>query len=367
MFITKYTQFIVAVLILIMPMSLWADELALKDSAPKSYFVKKGDTLWDISGVFLKQPWLWPKLWRLNPEVSNPHLIYPGEELRLVFDEKGEPMLIRGKPELKWSPKVRQQLKEQQPISTLPLHLIAPYLKYDMLATEQQLESSAYILSNEEGTKYSADGLKLFAKGKINVGHSYAIYKKGDEVIDPESDNSLGFHLILVGTAKAMASNNEEENTPATLYVENAKQEIDMGDYVMPINEKLLLPSIFMISPVAEGTEGLILKSFSGLREFGKLDVILINRGEEHGITPGNVFTVKRLPPGVIETSDGPVLYEDASMWHRLLSTEEKSDFNMPVEAIGEMMVFKVYEKASLALILRSTKPLRMQDTVGAP
>ena len=78
-----------------------ADELTLNKNAPKSYIVKKGDTLWDISEIFLNQPWLWPKLWRLNPDINNPHLIYPGDELRLVFDEKGQPMLVRGKPELK--------------------------------------------------------------------------------------------------------------------------------------------------------------------------------------------------------------------------------------------------------------------------
>ena len=125
---------------LFVPTSLWADELTLNKSAPKSYIVKKGHTLWDISGVFLTQPWLWPKLWRLNPEVSNPHLIYPGEELRLVFDENGEPMLVKGKPKLKWSPKIRKQLKDQNPISTLPLHLISPYIKYDSIATEDMLE-----------------------------------------------------------------------------------------------------------------------------------------------------------------------------------------------------------------------------------
>lgn len=93
---------------LLIPFASVADVLTLKKNAPKSYTVVKGDTLWDISGIFLNQPWLWPKLWRLNPEINNPHLIYPGDVLRLVFDEKGQPMLVKGKPELKWSPKLER-------------------------------------------------------------------------------------------------------------------------------------------------------------------------------------------------------------------------------------------------------------------
>lgn len=352
---------------LFVPTSLWADELTLNKSAPKSYIVKKGDTLWDISGVFLTQPWLWPKLWRLNPEVSNPHLIYPGEELRLVFDENGEPMLVKGKPKLKWSPKIRKQLKDQNPISTLPLHLISPYIKYDSIATEDMLDEMAYVLSNESGYKFSADGLKIFVKGDIAIGQSYAIYKKGDEIIDPENEDSLGFHLILVGTAQAQKASDLANNIPGTLYIENAKQEIKSGDYVLPIDEQQLLPSIFEMNVVSENKNGSIIKSLNNLREFGKLDIVMINRGVAHNVGAGDIFTVKRLPPGVIETSNGPVIYEDASMWNRLMSSEEKSDFKMPKESVGEMMVFRVYERVSLALVLRSTKPLHIQDTIGAP
>ena len=139
------------ILSLSLSMFVMADELTLNKNAPKSYIVKNGDTLWDISGIFLKQPWLWPKLWRLHPDINNPHLIYPGDELRLVFDEKGQPMLVRGKPELKWSPRARMQLKDQSAISTLPLKVIAPYIKYDSIITEDEIEKLPYILGNDEG------------------------------------------------------------------------------------------------------------------------------------------------------------------------------------------------------------------------
>ena len=109
-----------------------ADQLKINDDAPKSYIVKKGDTLWDISSVFLNQPWLWPKLWQLNPEINNPHLIYPGDVISLIFNENGEPSLVlkssTGKPSYKWSPKIRQTNKEDSAIRTLPLEVIAPFI-----------------------------------------------------------------------------------------------------------------------------------------------------------------------------------------------------------------------------------------------
>ena len=139
-----------------------ADELTLNKNAPKSYIVKKGDTLWDISGIFLNQPWLWPKLWRLNPDINNPHLIYPGDELRLVFDEKGQPMLVRGKPELKWSPRARVQLKDQSAISSLPLDVISPYIQYGSVLSEDEIEKLPYVLGSDEGYKSSIDGFNVY-------------------------------------------------------------------------------------------------------------------------------------------------------------------------------------------------------------
>lgn len=364
--ITQYLKmFLLGVCLL--PWMLAADELALNEDAPKSYIVQKGDTLWDISGIFLKQPWLWPKLWRLNPEVSNPHLIYPGEELRLVFDEKGEPMLVKGKPELKWSPQVRKQLKDQNPITTLPLHIIAPYIKYDSIATEAELATMPYVLGNEHGYKSVGEGIKLYVKGELEVGRSYAIYQKGEEIIDPETDEFLGFHLILVGTARGLRTGSEDNNEPGTLYLSNAQREVHGGDYVLPINEEQLLPAVFMMQAVSTDINGVIIKSLNELREFGKFDVVMINRGLAHDIKAGDVLLAKRPSPGVVETADGPVNYEDASLWSRLTSSEKGSDFKMPLEDIGTMMVFRTYENVSLALILRSTQSLQLQDKISAP
>ena len=359
-------KLLVVVFILMWSTLVAADELKLNQDAPKTYVVKKGDTLWDISEIFLNQPWLWPKLWRLNPEVNNPHLIYPGDVLRLVFDENGQPMLVKGKPELKWSPKVRTQLKDQSPISTLPLHIIAPYIKYDSLLTEQQLVGLPYVIGSEDGYKSSVDHIKVYVNGDLDIAKSYAVYEKGDEVIDPETDEVLGRHMVLVGSGKSLRKGDQQQTEPATLFLEGVKREVRAGAVVIPVNEGQLYPSYFTMQAVDPSVRGAIIKSTIDVREFGKLDIVMINRGLNHAVKQGDVMSVKRTSPSIIETGRGPQYTEDSSKWNRL-GGNESSDYKMPEEAIGEMMVFRVYDQVSIALILNSQKPLRLQDIVTAP
>ncbi|MGJ8694058.1 MAG: LysM peptidoglycan-binding domain-containing protein [Thalassotalea sp.] len=359
-------KILIIILSFLIPLVSVADVLTIKKSAPQTYVVKKGDTLWDISGIFLKEPWLWPKLWRLNPNINNPHLIYPGDELRLVFDEQGQPMLVKGKPELKWSPKVRTSLKDQNAIATLPLSVIAPFLKYDSVLTEQQIEDSPYVIGSDEGQKSSIDGFKVYVNDDLKLGHGYGFYIKGAELIDPETGESLGYQGVLVGSGKVISVGNMAEKEPSTVYIDNAIQEIRSGALVLPVNEGQMYPSYFSMQSVSEGVSGRIIASSIGVREFGKLEIVIVNRGKEQNIKQGDIFSVKRTSPGVLETNNGPVYTKDASRWSRLASADD-SDYKMPKESLGTSMVFKVYDKVSLALILKSSKPLRLNDIVEAP
>ncbi|MDG1752691.1 MAG: LysM domain-containing protein [Thalassotalea sp.] len=351
---------------LILPLSVIADELQLAQNAPKSYVVKKGDTLWDISAKFLQQPWLWPKLWRINPEIENPHLIYPGEALNLVFDEHGQPMLVKGKPAMKWSPKVRTSLKDQNPVETISLNVLSPFVKYDTVLSEADLESGPYILGSDEGYKSSVDGVKLYVNGDLSVGKSYGVYQKAEAIISPTTEQVIGYHARLVGTGKAIRQGDKVTKTPATIYVEGAVREIRAGDIVKPVNEGQMLPSFFTMQAANSSVKGEIIKASNGMREFGKLEVVFIDQGDSHGIKQGDVLSVNRLSPGVVETNDGPVYTTDASRWNRM-ANDASSDYQMPEEAIGKMMVFKVFEQVSMAIILSSEKPLKLQDSVTAP
>jgi LysM domain-containing protein len=343
-----------------------ADELTLQKNAPTSYVVKKGDTLWDISAIFLKQPWLWPKLWRLNPEINNPHLIYPGDELRLVYDEKGQPMLVKGKPELKWSPKARIQLKEQSPVSIISLSEIAAYIRYENLFTQQQVDNLPYVLGSNEGHKSSVESFKVYVKGNLVVGNAYGLYDKGEKIIDPQTQELLGYYAKFLGTGKAVTAGNIENKIPATLYVDSVKQEIHSGVLVMPINDGQLLPAYYTMQAADKNIDGKIISAATGNREFAKLDVVMINRGQQDSVNLGDIMSINRQSPNVIETADGPIYSKDASSWNRLAKSAD-SDYEMPTETIGKVMIFKLYDKVSMGLILTTQKPVRLQDTVAAP
>ena len=347
-----------------------ADQLKINDNAPKTHIVVKGDTLWDISAIFLKQPWLWPKLWRLNPEISNPHLIYPGDIITLIFDDKGEPMLVleqvKVKASYKWSPKIRQKSKNDMAIRLLPLEVIAPFIKYDHLFSAEQLEKFPYVIGSDEGYKSSVNGFKVYVNKNLDLAKTYAIYNKGEEVIDPETHDSLGFYVDLVATGQALRIGNQDKNEPATLKVSTAKREIRSGNIVVPVHDGQMFPSVFTMKAADKSLRGAIIKASSDGREFGKLEVVMINRGTDHQVSVGDVMAIKRLSPGVVDTSTGPEYTIEASRWNRL-RTSDGSDYKMPEELLGELMVFKVYQQASMALILRTEKPARLEDVVTAP
>ena len=363
-----FKKVIVMIISLLLPLLAYADELKLRDGAPKSYVVKKGDTLWDISGIYLKQPWLWPKLLRLNPEVSNPHLIYPGDEIRLVYGENGEPMLVKsnGKPQLKWSPQSRTTLKDQSPISTLPLHVVAPFIRYDSILTNEQLDNLPYVIGSDHGNVSSLDGAKVYVNGDLSKGKSYAIYLKGDEILDPETEKPLGYHLVLVGSGKALRSGNMAEKVPSTIYLEGAVREVRPNAIVLPVNDGQLYPSYFTMQAADPMIKGSIIKATSDNREFGKFEVVMINKGAQDAVKQGDVLTIKRKSPAVVETENGPVYTTDTSKWYKI-GGDDTSDYKMPEEPIGQMMVFRVYDQVSMALILKTQKPLRLADSVSAP
>lgn len=360
-------KILLLIICVILPLgSAFADQLTLQNNAPKTYVVKKGDTLWDISAVFLKQPWLWPKLWRLNPEINNPHLIYPGDELRLVFDEQGQPMLVKGKPELKWSPKIRKKLRDQSPVSIVSLSEIAPYIRYENLFSQQQIDELPYVLGNNEGQKSSLNSFKLYINSDLVVGNTYGIYYKGEEIIDPQSQKLIGYYAKFVGTGKAIKTGDMANKVPATLYVESVKQEVRSGALIMPVNDGQLLPAYYTMQSADPSISGKIIKSASGNREFAKFDVVMINKGQQDGVRLGDILTINRQSPSIIESSEGPVYTKDASRWNRFTNSED-SDYKMPVETIGNIMIFKIYERVSMGLILTTQKPVRLQDTVTAP
>ncbi|GHF90301.1 LysM peptidoglycan-binding domain-containing protein [Thalassotalea marina] len=357
---------ILALVLAVTSKNLHADELRLVENAPTSYVVVKGDTLWDISAKFLKDPWLWPKLWRINPEVENPHLIYPGDQLKLVYDASGQPMLVKGKPNFKLSPHIRTTLKDKMPIETISLETLAPFLNYDAVLSSLEVEASPYVLGGDKGHKNSMEGGKIYVTGDLEVGRSYAVYQKQEEIISPDSEEVLGYHARLVATGKAIHQGDMAQQQPSTIYVDNAIREIKAGYIVKKLDSEQMLPAFFTMQAANDNIAGQIIKSTNDVREFGKFEVVFIDKGHSAGVKQGDIFSISRKSPGVVETADGPVYTADASRWHRMATVTE-SDYDMPSEPIGKLMVFNVFEQVSMALVLKTHQPLRVLDTVASP
>ena len=176
----------------------------------------------------------------------------------------------------------------------------------------------------------------------------------------------LGYNIRLVGTGKASKTGDMSKKQPSTIYLDGAKREIRSGAFVLPVNDEQQYPSIFTMQAASEEIKGLIVSSVTGLREFAKLDVVMINKGSSQSVKTGDVLTVSRKSPSVVETDNGPQYTSDTSRWNRM-ANDSNSDYDMPAEDIGKVMVFRVYDKVSMAIILQSEKPLRVLDGVAAP
>lgn len=349
-----------------------ADVLKIKKDAPKQYVVKKGDSLWDISGIYLDEPWLWPELWQMNPQIDNPHLIYPGDALALIYDADGNPRLVINKAYRKLSPQGRITPKGLNAITTLPLQMIKPYLSYEQAINSDDIKNMPYVLGANENTKTQTLGHILYVKGDLKVHGAYAIYNEGEPYRDLNTGEVLATRASYVGMARAFRSGDESNGVPSSLRVESVKREIKQGDFLMPAMEGQLLPAYFDIHRPLEPVEGQVIASPRQVREFSTMDVVVLNLGSEQNIEPGHVLDLERESPTVIDGPRGPRYPEDSSKFEKLLSDasqlfsnkadEDNTTWKMPKEKVGELIVFKVYDKVSYALITKNQHPIRVGD-----
>ncbi|WP_088965600.1 LysM peptidoglycan-binding domain-containing protein [Vogesella sp. LIG4] len=320
-----------------------ADTLQLRADAPQRYVVKKGDTLWDISGKYLKSPWKWPQLWRMNrEEIKNPHWIYPGDVLYLEY-VNGRPVLrIGSNRTVKLSPQVRStQLDEA--ITMIPAKVIEPFLKRPLLVDDEAAyEKSPRIVATQENRVILSTMDPAYATG-ITSGGTWQAYRLGRPVIDPDTKEVLGREAVYGGDLQV-----RKLAEVSTLEVANVEEEILIGDHLAHKNEKEVQQYI-PHEPPAE-LKGKIVQSVSGVNEIGQLYSVVINRGQREGVEVGHVFGIYRAPKIVSVENEG-----------------KKQDLAMPTEKIGNMIVYRVFQKASYALVMNTSQPVFVGDKVAAP
>lgn len=344
--------------------SAWADTLTLKPGHPETYVVKKGDTLWDISALFLDDPWRWPTLWGANPQIANPHLIYPGDRLTLVFID-GVPRLVR-KAVVNMSPEMGIQPKDGA-VPAVPLSLIEPYLSFQRVVTEEQLKGTPRVIAAERNGAGFVKGDVLFVNDKLELGQRYGVYRNGRPLYDVDGETLLGLEMILTATGQAT-----ESGTTSRLSLLSSRQEVMSGELVMPISEATMLPAYFMPRPAPEGVDGNIIASDAKITEIGALQVAIINKGTSEGVQPGHVFAIHH--PGetvVVDESDEDKPYsleEDSSAYDKVMALmADGRTIELPKVYRGELMVFKAYDNVSMALIVNSRRSARIDDLITTP
>tara|TARA_B100000700_G_scaffold45101_1_gene47014 strand:- start:316 stop:1443 length:1128 start_codon:yes stop_codon:yes gene_type:complete len=354
-----------------------ADVLTVKENAPEQYVVEKGDTLWDISAIYLDKPWLWPELWQMNPQIDNPHLIYPGDTLYLVYDAQGRPRLVMERPEnyQKLTPHGRKTMKSDSAIPTISLELLRPFLTYEQALSEEQIAAQPYVLGANENVKRPTKGHILYVKGDLERNRNYAIYHKDDPYIDPQTEEVLGYEVKLVATARAFRSGDFDNGVPASVFVNDVKREINAGDFLLPVSEGQSLPAFFKMRRPDKDIDGEIIASTNELREFSKMDIVVLNRGLTDEVKAGHMFDIRRQSPTVVDGDDGPSYKEDASTYEKVASNIEESfnfeedgdntTWHMPKEKVGELMVLKVQDRVSYAIVTKTLRPIRVGDVVS--
>ena len=330
---------------LLVSLGVYATDVALKADHPDEYVVQKGDTLWDISGRFLEKPWLWPEIWHANPQIANPHLIYPGDRLSLVYvDGQARLMLNRGKGgTVKLSPEVRSTALDDA-IPAIPLEDINAFLSRSRIVGSGELEEAAYVLAGAHGHVVTGAGDELHGRGALPEGErNFGVFRKGQSYIDPETGELLGIEAREIGAVKLQSV----EGDVSTFAINRSREEIRGADRLLPVQEQKINATFFPSSPEKE-VNGVIMAVEGGVTQVGRLDVVALNRGTRDGLEAGNVMAIMKRG----EVARDPVTNEQVQL---------------PDARAGLLMVFQPYEKMSLALVLNASQPLTVMDKVTNP
>jgi LysM repeat protein len=324
----------------------------LNANAPQSYVVQRGDTLWDISAKFLRDPWLWPEIWHVNPDIANPHLIYPGDTLKLVYGSAGRPeiQLIPGNA-VRVSPLVRTSALEG-PIATIPYRAIASFLGRPSLLSKEDLESAPKIAVVRDNHLVASLSDSVYVKNMQEHGPGrYSIVRVGEELKDPETGRVMGY----MGTyAASVRFDQVSDQVSKGLLVESTREAV-AGDPLFAEDVQVPSSDIIPHAPPADFT-GQIMAVVDGVSQIGQYHVVAVNRGSQQGLEVGHVLAIDQkgevVPDGSCKTFG---------------RTSCRGTVTLPSERAGTLLIFKTYDNMSYGLVVETTVPVRVADHVRTP
>ena len=368
-----------------------ADAGALKEDAPDRYIVVPGDTLWSISGRFLKDPWKWPEVWKMNQEqIKNPHRIYPGDIV--VLDRSGQEAqlrLIQGQvagaavSTVKLSPRMRVEPLKDAAIPAIPRSAIEPFLSRPLVVGETELDDLPFILATEENrVAIGAGSVAYVEKLAKEMGNTFQVFRRGDALVDPETNELLGYLAIYLGEARVLKFADQ-----STVEITKSQQEIYVGDRLLPSSKEL---PTFSYVPRAPGkpVRGRIVSTYGNLGETGPAGIVALSKGTKDGLEVGHVLAILRSQSTAryetrmaplygrqgLTLSDSPRTYyaeqltsRDSSLFEGGQPIRPEDAAKLPDERYGLVMVFRTFDRAAFGLVMQATRPVAVNDVVINP
>jgi hypothetical protein len=352
--------------------------IAVRPDSPASYSVKQGDTLWDIAGRFLEQPWQWPQVWQVNPQIQDPDLIYPGDTITLSYVE-GRPVLSvnrqngsaastqtsasasvpTGIRTERRSPTVRRD-ELVSPIPAIPLDRINAFLSKNSVMPTEEFGKAAYLLGERQGKTLMGTGDEVYARGEwINGVITYDIVRAGRTLTDPDSGDVLGIEALMVGSATITGYNADR----ALMRIDSIVMDGRVGDRLVP-RQTAVLKASYLPQPPAFDVNAAIVSIGTGNVIGGQYDTLVLNVGSVAGLVPGNLLSVQQ-PSVVLEDEVGQM-----NAWQRLRSAfSSKGDdiVEFPGKNIASVLIYRVYDHASLGFVLNSSESISPEDRVVTP
>ncbi len=323
----------------------------LASGAPDEYIVKVGDTLWDISATFLRDPWYWPEVWYVNPQVENPHLIYPGDVLALVMIDGQQRITNVRASAYRLSPQARATPLTES-ITSIPYEQIDAFLSKGIVLEKDQIGQLPYILATRGDHMMASAGNDVYIRGgePVATGTRYSVVHVGEALTDPDDGNLIGYQGIYVGEG-ALARGGD----PATVSLSDTNREALEGDRLVP--ETVDIPLNFFPKAPDIDVNGQIISVVDGVSIIGSHQVVVMNRGARHGLAPGDVLSVYQSGETVRDRYAG----------HSFGSFGAKEKVKLPDEQAGTIMVFKVYDRIGYGLVMRATSDIHVLDAVRNP
>ena len=356
----------------------------LAENAPERYTVVEGDTLWNIAGRFLKQPWRWTELWKINQaQIKNPNRIYPGDVLVLDRSQQEAELRVLRLETVRVEPKVRVEPLEKNAVPGISPTVIEPFLSKPLVVGATELDSAARIVGTIENRVTLGAGDVAYVRGLSKErGSVWQLFRRGDALIDPETKQSLGYTAIYLGEARV-----REFGDISTIEITRSTQEIYKEDRLIPAGNQAPTFEYLPHAP-QKPVRGHIVAAYGTLGEAGPLSIVTLSKGSRDGLEVGHVLAVYRNPKALSENyRTSPVLgrtgptgsdasrphigdeltSRDAAVYYQPKAEQSADLTGIPLERYGLVMVFRTFDRASFGLVMEASRPVSVSDFITNP